>query len=186
MVMSLLFKACVAKTGMRRSDFYHSADRIPDLVCQTAGVKITCEIDRAVLRQRVSVIQVLVHKGKMRQCSAPKMMLSHRGDRGPAAKPQLADANVHMDISRGLRAPKSEKKDTTPRSDFRFMLKPVTVARPRWIFTSFHESYGRHSTCEPMPVELILDRRGMDETRQDAYATRSTCCPHPKNVNLPV
>lgn len=119
--MSLLFKACVAKTGMRRSDFYHSADRIPDLVCQTAGVKITCEIDRAVLRQRVSVIQVLVHKGKMRQCSAPKMVLSHRGDRGPAAKPQLADANVHMDISRGLRAPKSEKKDTTPRSDFRSM-----------------------------------------------------------------
>ena len=48
-----------------------------------------------------------------------------------------------MNISRGVRAPKSEKRYTTPRSDFRFALKPVTVARPRWICTSFHESYAR-------------------------------------------
>lgn len=58
----------------------------------------------------------------------------------PRLDARMAGSIGHIDISRGVRAPKSEKRYTTPRSDFRLALKPVTVARPRWIYTSFHES----------------------------------------------
>jgi len=56
---------------------------------------------------------------------------------------RIAGSIGHRYISRGVRAPKSEKRYTTPRSDFRFALQPVTVARPCWTCTSFHESYAR-------------------------------------------
>lgn len=58
----------------------------------------------------------------------------------PRLDARMAGSIGHMHISRGVRAPKSEKRYTTPRSDFRFALQPVTVARPRWVCTSFHES----------------------------------------------
>jgi hypothetical protein len=58
----------------------------------------------------------------------------------PRLNARMAGSIGHIHVSRGVRAPKLEKRYTTPRSGFRFALKPVTVARPRWNYTSFHES----------------------------------------------
>jgi len=64
------------------------------------------------------------------------------GNRGNVASAGCPDGGQYRSYAYlpGSARPKVGKRYTTPRSDFRFALKPVTVARPRWIYTSFHES----------------------------------------------
>lgn len=68
----------------------------------------------------------------------------------------------------GIARPEVGKRDTTPRSDFRSMSKPVTVARPRWICTSFHESYARILLLNTSDLGKIQFERTLARLRRAA------------------
>jgi len=72
-------------------------------------------------------------------CPPRYTKLDNRVDAGLAASQDRGQYRSYECLP-GSARPNVRKRYTTPRSDFRFALQPVTVARPCWICTSFHGS----------------------------------------------